>query len=195
MNQEQLLAVKLELEERLSSLDNDYLRAYADIPSNPTIAPSPYPIMMYVMSAFDLFSSLWAGWSDPRSRGSDMRSQTERMTGFLTTFMSYPEDKSKILIQMYRHKLMHTSKARRLLDPETGNIYLMSISPTLSTNNYLKIDQTGKYSWMHIGVKNLIDDLRNAIFGDTMYYDKLKTDAVLQENFKKCWTELNSYTL
>ncbi|MBI2595126.1 hypothetical protein HYW46_00125 [Candidatus Daviesbacteria bacterium] len=195
MNRDQLKAVKLELTERLKSLENDFQRAYINIPENPEIAPSPFPIVMYTMAALDLFSSLWSGWSDSKHRGSDTRSQTERMIDFLSAFTNYPTGKSKILVQMYRHKLMHTSEARQLLDPSTGNIYLMSISPSLKPKAYLEIDKVGKYNWLHLGVENFINDLKKAIFDKNMYYDQLKKDPKLQSNFIRCWTELNSYTL
>ncbi len=195
MNKSQLSAIKLELTQRLDSLKNDFARAYIDIPGSPNIAVSPFPIVMYCMATLDLFSGLWAGWSDSKNRKSDTRSQTQRMVDFLTTFMGYPVNKSSIMIQMYRHKLMHTSEARQLLNSTTGEIYLMNISPSLKSSDYLAVIQKAKYKWLQFGVENFIDDLEDAIFGNGKYYDQLTTNETLQSNFITCWTELNSYTL
>lgn len=195
MNQDQLLAINKYFNERLDSLENDFRRAYYEISVTPTIQVSPFPIVMYIMASLDLFSSLWLGWSDSRNRGSDIRSQTERMVDFLSKFTSYDPNKSKIMINMYRHKLMHTSEARRLLDEETGEVYLMNISSILPPREYLEVRAEEKYRWLQFGVKNFIDDLKNAVFGENMYYNQLTTDANLQENFIKCWNELNSYTI
>jgi len=72
-----------------------------------------YGLMMAVFSRFDILSAYWKG--DGSTKG-----QTARMAEFLETFLRHNTEANGVAIQMWRHKLMHTSQPRYLLDESTG---------------------------------------------------------------------------
>jgi hypothetical protein len=75
-----------------------------------------YGLMMAVFARFDILSAYWKG--DASTKG-----QTARMTEFLETFLRRNTEANVLAIQMWRHKLMHTSQPRYLLDEDTGKTY------------------------------------------------------------------------
>src|SRR5438046_1381265 len=75
-----------------------------------------YGLMMAVFARFDLLSAYWKGTVS--SKG-----QTGRMIEFLNTFVRCNPEANSVSVQMWRHKLMHTSRPRYLLNEATGKTY------------------------------------------------------------------------
>jgi hypothetical protein len=70
-----------------------------------------YGYMMGVFSFLDLLSYYWSG----RELG-----QTTRMVEFMEKYINSNREAHSIAVQIWRHKLMHTSRPRALRDQKTG---------------------------------------------------------------------------
>src|SRR3990172_8539690 len=119
--------IKQLLERKIASLENDYQRAFYKIPN---IQFSPFPIALYALANLDFFSGLWAGWNDPKfkEKNGHIKNQTERMVKYLLLYFKYPELESKLLVTVFRHKLIHTSDPS-ILYGDSNQIYTWAISP------------------------------------------------------------------
>jgi hypothetical protein len=71
-----------------------------------------YGYMMGVFSLIDLLSYYWSGTSK--------QSQTTRMVDFMEKYMNSNREAHSLAVQIWRHKLMHTSRPRALTDPKIG---------------------------------------------------------------------------
>ncbi|MBI4225867.1 hypothetical protein HY612_02025 [Candidatus Roizmanbacteria bacterium] len=190
MDKQSLEKIKESFEDRFRSLRNDFKRAYYEISNLQT---SPFPIIMYSLSRLDYFSSLWAGWNETSKRGSDNRTQTQRMVGFMVKFLNYPVFESGLVVNIFRHKLMHTSEPR-ILNKKTGEIYSWVVSP--KQNSHMKTIIVHNIHFLNFGVGNFIDDLYNAIFDNSKgYFSQLSHDVNLQKKYIQCINELNTYSL
>lgn len=183
--------VKQIFERKISSIENDYKRAYFKLPD---IQFSPFPILLYSLAHLDYFSGLWVGWNDIKHRKStdSVTNQTDRMLFFSVKYFNYPEKETRVMINMFRHKLIHTGDPL-VLYREDKKAYTWAI--------YSKSDQHMKISYeddnyrLHFGIGNFIKDLRNAIFGEGKYFEQLQTDYDLQDNCLRCLKEISSTTI
>jgi hypothetical protein len=126
MDETQLHLARSLFRGRIDSLRNDVMRCFwpitnasaADGTPSPAIIYrppqyAPFPAVMYCFAAIDYFSSFWEGWnaSSSPNRLAD-RNQSKRMTDFLCKFFGYPRREAFLAINVWRHKLMHTSEPR-----------------------------------------------------------------------------------
>jgi len=75
-----------------------------------------YGLMMAVFARFDILSAYWKG-------NASTKGQTARMTEFLDTFVRRNTEANSLAVQVWRHKLMHMSQPRYLLDEASGKTY------------------------------------------------------------------------
>lgn len=157
------------------------------------VAYAPFPIVMYSFAIVDYFSSFWAGWNDTRKRpSSDKRSQTKRMADLLEKYLLYPQKESQLAVTIWRHKLVHTSEPRVLTDKDGKTRYGWSISDK-DERHWELIEAEGTLV-LHIGVFNLINDLRAGIMGPMGYFAELRGSATLQDLCEKAMKELSEGT-
>lgn len=196
MENTEIVSAKKELKNKIKSLRNDYSRAFIDITSK-RIQPSPFPITMFVMSVVDYFSSLLAGWSkSDRSLG---HFQTTRMVDFCQNELGYGSQESRTLVKIYRHSLMHTSDPKVIRD-NTANITIgWSISDVdskhMSLQPYPNLPSATDIRLLHIGIKNLIDDLDNFVKSPRGFLDRLSKERTVQNNFESCKQEISNQQL
>jgi hypothetical protein len=173
---------------RLSSLDNDAKRAFYPIAR---VGYAPFPIAMYAFATIDYFSSFWAGWNDRKNRPkSDKRSQKKRMADFLERYLGYPQKETQLAIDIWRHKLMHTGEPRPLKEGPTT--YGWSIADRDS--KHWKLVKLGRRRFrLHVGIFNLVQDLRTGVLGTNGYFNELKCSLALQHKARAFIKEAESY--
>lgn len=186
MDKRDFLKAKNMFTERLKSLQNDAIRAFTDIKE---IAPAPFPIAMYTFATIDYFSSFWRGWNQHSPQG---QNQTKRIVDFLEEFLEYPREESFIAVNIWRHKLIHTAEPRIVKDKNSNKRYGWLIGPRLE-NHWELQENHSDYYVINIGIFNLIDDLKEGIFGRNGYFNKLKSSSDLQRNWKNMMDEISTY--
>lgn len=137
-----------------------------------------YGYMMLCFSHIDLFSSYWQGDGSPRG-------QTKRMIEFMQTYLLSDREACSIAVQIWRHKLMHTGKPRRLVDKETGKVYKWLLQwgkDHLPANQHFTFSETGDSKILNIGLTYLLRDIKTGLEN---YMSDLSADSELQRKFKK----------
>ena len=140
-----------------------------------------YGYMMGVFAKVDLLSAHWRGTFD---------GQGKRMVSFMDTYMQPDHIANSVAIQVWRHKLMHTSSPRTLHDPNTNAKY-----PWLLHwgDEHLPRDQHFKFqsgTTLQLSLMGLIDNLRSAA---TTYLKDLHSNSGLQSRYDAVAHELETY--
>lgn len=191
MTDEEILKAKNLFRERIESLKSDFKICRQG---------AFFPIVMYAFATIDYFSSFWAGWNKKRDRD---QNQTQRIADFMKKYLDYPEKSSKIAIEIFRHKLMHTAEPRLITWEEGKEKYYWEIDLDFKSEHFLlqKVaDDPNNLEYIHykflISVSYLIFAIETAVFGPCGYfYDLLANKENLQDKYKTCYEEFNSYEI
>ena len=134
-----------------------------------------YGFMMGVFARVDLASAYWKG---------TFNKQTARMIGFLDLYVSPSHEAHSVAVQVWRHKLMHTSSPRYLRDERTNKEYrwLLHWWEHLPAEQHYTFVDTGDCRILNIGLIYLISDLRQGV---ERYLQALRTSLDLTANFER----------
>lgn len=143
-----------------------------------------YGYMMGLFARIDLLSACW--------KGSSSIGQTVRMIEFMDRYLSPNREANSVAVQMWRHKLMHTSEPRHLRDDRTGKIYrwLLHWGEHLPSDQHHSFAETSDSKILNIGLIYLVEALKNGI---KKYLADLSASPSLQSNYEKVQAELTSY--
>jgi hypothetical protein len=138
-----------------------------------------YGYVLGVFSRIDVASAYW--------RGGDTGNQTERLVGFMETYFGRPRDLCAVAVQMWRHKLVHTSQPRPLRHPKTGVVYrwLLHWGEHLPESQHFTLSGSDGERILNLGLTYLISDLRRGV---EAFYAAASRDPSLQagmENFER----------
>lgn len=134
-----------------------------------------YGYIMMCFSYIDLFSTLW--------KGNTKDNQTVRMTQFMQKYMRMEYEVANVAVQLWRHKLMHTTRPRHLKIPATSMQYswLLHWSDRhLPAEQHLKFNATDTNKILAIGLLYLLKDVQSAW---KMYTKDLQNNTILQKAF------------
>jgi hypothetical protein len=146
-----------------------------------------YGYMMMCFAQIDLLSSYWQGLTS--SKG-----QTPRMTAFMDQYISSNQEANRLAVNVWRHKLMHTSEPRILHHQGTSKAYHWLLhwgSPHLPQSLHYTFTETADTKILNLGLFYLIDDIKRGL---ESYLAELSASSLLQANYTKVKSELSSYT-
>ncbi|MEM5875676.1 MAG: hypothetical protein QXX45_03875 [Candidatus Aenigmatarchaeota archaeon] len=135
-----------------------------------------YGFMMYFFSIIDLLSAYEKGTEKKQT-------QTQRMEEFLTHYLKYGPKESKLAVQIWRHKLIHTSEPRRLIGSKSNLKYYWLLhwsNNELPNEQNMRFQQSSDPKILNICLFSLIKDLKSNL-GE--YFKNLKFDKV--EEYQK----------
>lgn len=143
-----------------------------------------YGFMMGLFARVDMASAYWKGNFDR---------QTRRMVSFMDFYVSSNHEANSVAVQMWRHKLMHTSQPRYLRDEKTNKTYrwLLQWWEHLPAERHYTFVETSDSRILNIGLIYLITDLRRAI---ERFIRDLQGSLDLQAKFKRVEDELATST-
>lgn len=113
-----------------------------------------YGFTMCLFSKLDLFSQYWFPTETD---------QTKKMVSFLGEYLNYSEKESEIAVQLWRHKLMHTSEPRILTEAITGKRYGWLLQHELDVEKHWRFQGNADPRILSVGVLNLASDLRSGL--------------------------------
>lgn len=87
------------VENRVNSLESDARHCLPEDPNDKRIAP--FPILLYCFATIDLLGALMSGRADKNAN------PTLQSIHYMTSFMIYNPGDAKILLELFRHKLVH----------------------------------------------------------------------------------------
>lgn len=139
-----------------------------------------YGFMTGLFARVDMASAYWKGNFD---------SQTLRMVGFMDLYVSSNREANSVAVQMWRHKLMHTSQPRYLRNEKIGKTYrwLLHWWTHLPAEQHYTFVETSDSRILNIGLVYLISDLRRGI---ERFLHDLQGSVDLQVRFKQVDHEL-----
>lgn len=144
-----------------------------------------YGYMMRTFSYVDLLSLYWNGPGD--------QSQSKRMVDFMDRYMGYERRAHSLAVQLWRHKLMHTARPRKLKDSNSGkSMYwlLQWYEQHLPRDQHFTFFDAGHQLNLNIGAIYLIEDLERAA---ATYFDEMDGSQELQTKAGATEIDLNSY--
>jgi hypothetical protein len=114
------------------------------------------------------------------------------MIEFLNTFIRQETEANSLAVQVWRHKLMHTSEPRFLLNEATGKFYrwLLHWHEHLPREQHFTFAETADSKILNLGLMYLIEDLKVA---GTKYLTQLAASSDLQQKYDRVESELKSY--
>ena len=144
-----------------------------------------YGYMMTVFARIDLLSAYWKG-------NAASRDQTIRMIDFMDKYISHDHEANSVAVQMWRHKLMHTSEPRYLLNERTGKFYgwLLHCWEHLPLEQHYTFAETSDSRILNLGLVYLIEDLKAGV---AKYLVDLSASPSLQSNVKRVQEEITTY--
>jgi len=142
-----------------------------------------YGYMMGVFARIDLISAHWRGTFD---------NQSERMVSFMSAYIQPDRVANALAVQVWRHKLMHTSSPRILRDSRTGTEYRWLLhwgDPHLPRGQHFKL-QSGNPTVLNLSLFGLVDDARRAT---VKYLEDVSLSSDLEAKYHKVSQEIESY--
>lgn len=185
---------------RIDSLDKD-VRYCLQEPRNPSSpAYAPFPALLYCFSTIDLLGSLYAG---DASRSADTVNNSKK---YAQRFMNYNEEQSHLMIQIFRHKLVHLaqpnfvyqdkSKSRRVtwsyFHDDRGKhlrIEKLPLDSKIPVTSYWTIPVDHVFM---IGILQLMNDIKDSVERPGGYLHSMETTPDLQDRFKKAVEQIFS---
>lgn len=171
------------LEGRVDSLQKDVAHCL-----QPPFAP--FPAIAYCFATIDLMGALASG--NAKKKGSD---PTGRAKAYMEKYMFYPSDRQKLLMDIFRHKVVHLAQPNPVCDfagkqvtwkyhhdNATRHLKLQKLEKPVpfevTSTLTLNIEYLFEISLVHFA-----KDIRDSVIEPGGYLNTLKTDAALRQNF------------
>lgn len=188
-------ARKFIVEDRIRSLENDVRLCISE---NVPHQPAPFASLLYCFSVIDLLGALLAGNAKPGST-------VEQARKYMQRFMNYTEEQAKLLQEIFRHKLVHLAQPRPIMENKSRLISWkewhnnrekhLTLEPlgrkqTISVTSNLSVECDHLF---HVGIGNLVEDIRLSVEKPNGYLHLLETLARLQDKFEKLLSQIYDY--
>jgi hypothetical protein len=193
-------ASKFIVDDRLTSLENDIIRCVPKAQDKlETPCNAPFPAILYCFAIIDLLGALYMG----NALGGDT---TRNSKQYMIDFIRYPRDKVKLLLQIYRHKIVHLSQPKSTIkykdkiltwqhnenDPQKH----LSIDPISGDLDVYGIRKVHGDAIFIVSIWKLKDDIRESVIKSPFgYLYRLKNEPKLQINFKKAVNQIFDTTI
>ena len=182
-------------------VSHHYLTAYKEPPYG--FHHTCHAFMMLTFAWVDAMSAFWAGGRKHRNPNGavahhEWTDQTERMVAFLDAYYAQQTDINRVVVEMWRHTLMHEGKPREIKD-RAGQYYSWSLLWEMNASRHYTIipalpPDTGKPHTLYIiqiGLLPLIDDLGRAF---RSYWHDLRSTLSMQQAYSSREAEIPTRT-
>jgi hypothetical protein len=181
------------VENRVNSLESDAKHCLPEDPNDERIAP--FPILLYCFATIDLLGALMSGRADEEAP------TTKQSRQYMTNFMGdkYTTENAKILLDLFRHKLVHLAQPNPLIKRgsevitwrywhKRGDIHLKKLSappgiPIHVTNDWT-IPVTHEF---HISIMDFVNDIKNSTTKTKGYLDMLEKETAPTRKISRCY--------
>lgn len=198
-NKTELLShAKTFVSNRVNSLESDATHCIPADPQDKRIAP--FPIVLYCFSTIDLLGALVAGRTDENA---PTPSQSKE---YMRRFMTYSPTDADILIDLFRHKLVHLAQPgpmiRRNSEVISWRYYhddshfhlkkLPAQGKKVHANSDWIIPVTHEF---HISIIDFVKDIKNSTTKKPKgYLEMLKQKPLLRQNYENAINQIYGET-
>jgi len=164
------------------------------------LAYAPMPAILWCLSCVDLLGALLAGQASKFISGTNKRVNIiENTQNYMSEYMEYDSTQIKLILEVFRHKLVHLAQPAPLSSYNGKTVAWMYIhennplhlrlvdlhppivQPTTPGNNE-RIDQV-----FVLSINQFMEDIRKSVFKSGGYLEKLETYTDIQ---MKCWSAI-----
>lgn len=141
-----------------------------------------YGYLMGVFARLDLASAYRVGTEER---------QSARMVEFMTVYVNPDRLVNSVLVQVWRHKLMHTASPRALVDRARGVTYRWLLhwgDEHLPREQHMRFQANGEI--VNLSLFGLLDDVERSFHS---YVIELNSDPVLQQKFDRIEQTLSAF--
>lgn len=166
---------------RLEALSKDVSHCLTD-------PHAPFPAILFCFSTIDLLGAIAAG--DAKKR----RKTTEQSKAYMRDFMSYSEENATLLMDLFRHKLVHLSAPKPVVEfqgksiawryhhsDHTIHLQLVSIAPT-SVDSFPGVSPMTDHEF-GISIHHFSEDIKDSVYRLGGYLSQLENTVDLQVKF------------
>ncbi len=161
---------------------------------------APFPAILYCFSTIDLLGALASG------RGDSRRPATKNSEDYIVVFMKYEAPIPKLLLGLFRHRLVHLAGPKTVLEYEDKasrkhrvvwnyahntpgkHLQLEGVHGVANIDNGLWTLTYDQSFWLDI--TSFSNDIVNSVFGSDGYLVKLKADAGMQVRYAAAMNDL-----
>jgi hypothetical protein len=151
---------------------------------------APFPALLYCFASVDLLGALYSGRADNRAPTS------QQSISYMTRFMNYTFESADILLNLFRHKLVHLAQPNPVIrrnsefitwryhhDDKQHHLKKIQLPP----NSKISIASTWDVSLTHefdISIKDFVRDIKDSVYRPNGYLDTLEKTPHIQDNFE-----------
>jgi len=181
--------------QRIGSLENDVRRC---IFQGGPYQPAPFAALLYCFSVIDLLGAFLAGNAKPGR-------SAEQAREYMQKFMGYTEEQAYLLQMVFRHKLVHLSEPRPIMEDKSRRISWqewhnnrekhLAIEPLkerqkITITSILSVECDHVF---HVGIWNLVEDIRISVEKPNGYFESLEKTPDLQDKFEQSVSQMYDY--
>jgi len=180
----------------IDSLENDIRRCLFQGGPN---APAPFPALLYCFAIIDLLGALYSGNATKNA------STSAQSKEYMQKFMSYTTEQAKLLQELFRHKLVHLAQPNPIVVDSSRHISWQEWHDNREKHLVIeqlkerqKITVTSTLSKdcdhiFHVGILNLVEDIRISLKKPNGYLDSLEKSSDLQDKFELAISQIYDY--
>lgn len=157
---------------------------------------APFPAIVYCFSTIDFLGALFEGNATKKAN------TTKQSSGYMHRFMHYTHDQATLLMQIFRHKIVHMAQPKAISEfngkkvawrywheNAERHLKLTKLKEPVELNPTSELTIVADHEF-EIGIMNLVKDISISVKGASGYLHSLKSDVDLQDRFEKAVSEI-----
>jgi len=184
-----------EVKDRVKTLEKDVNHCLLQPSQNTPNAPAPFPALLYCFATIDLLGALHSG----NAKGGNTVIQAKE---YMQKFMNYTIEQSDLLIELFRHKLVHLAQPKPVIKYGDQNISWHEWHKN-STKHLVKDKLKDKTKIVvtsglsleaehefNVSIMDLVKDIKNSAVGPNGYLATLERTPDLQDRFERAISQI-----
>jgi hypothetical protein len=177
--------------ERISSLEKDVRHCLQE-------QLAPFPALLYCFATVDLLGALSSGRADKKAL------TTQQSISYMTNFMNYTFENAEIILNLFRHKLVHLAQPDPIIQHNSDSItwryhhdnrqfHLKKVQ--LPPNTRIPITSVRDILVTHefnISIMDFVRDIKDSVNRPNGYLDSLENTPHLQDRFENAIGQIYS---
>ena len=180
------------VEDKVGTLEKDVKHCLLLQSQSTPNAPAPFPALLFCFAIIDLLGSLHSG------NARAVSGISERSRKYMQKFMHYTSEQSRLIQEVFRHKLVHLAQPRTVIKHNDQNITWFEHHNNPS--KHLRIDKLSSKERIvvdylpfeievdhifNISIMDLVDDIKKSVISPNGYLATLERTPDLQDRFEQ----------
>jgi hypothetical protein len=146
--------------------------------------PAPLPALLYCFATIDLLGALYDG------NAISFDTISKRAKNYMVHGMKYPEEKAKLLQEIFRHKIVHLAQLQPKVKVD-GKVFTWRYDHDDRARHLAlrEIDGENVFEFS-VSIWSLAEDIAKSVTGTDGYYEKLNQRESLRVNFEKAYSQI-----